>query len=515
MSEPKPVPISKRLVLINSVSGLATRVLTVGVFAWVIQYLLKRVPEEEFTLLAIVTSFAMVLPLLQIVLTGGLSRFVTEAYARNDLAGVTRIVSSQFPLLLAGAVVMLIAGSAVAWNIHHILNISPAFVGKARIMMLLVVGRMAIGMAIAPFNTGMYAKQRFVLHNAIDIASSLVRMMLMVGFLLLIGPNVEWVVVANITSQLFGLFSSTVISMRLLPALRFRLAYFDWDICRRVLGFGGWNFVTESANLIRRAADAPLLKVLSTPVAVNDFYLGSIFESQLRGLAITASHPLMPALTAMHAHEQHERLAAVFLRGARILLWASMFLAVPMIVFSHDLFSLYLGPKYLAHRAAANVMILLLLGFPFTYPTMMFFRIAYAQGNLGPLAIRGFASQVLNLALTLVLIGWFQMGAIGSALATIVSIALFEPLVNWPLALRTLEIPWRRFVTQTLVPGLFPSAIAACVALVSMALVGPSSIARVAIGVPLCTLTYAVGLLLALKPADRADLARVRRAVGV
>ena len=52
MSEIKTVPISKRLVLINSISGVATRVLTVGVFAWVIQYLLKRVPEEELALLA-------------------------------------------------------------------------------------------------------------------------------------------------------------------------------------------------------------------------------------------------------------------------------------------------------------------------------------------------------------------------------------------------------------------------------------------------------------------------------
>jgi hypothetical protein len=45
MDEPRKVPISKRIVLINSISGIVTRVLTVGVFAWVIQYLFKRIPE--------------------------------------------------------------------------------------------------------------------------------------------------------------------------------------------------------------------------------------------------------------------------------------------------------------------------------------------------------------------------------------------------------------------------------------------------------------------------------------
>ena len=71
MNKSNPVPISKRLVLINSISGIATRVLTVGVFAWVIQYLLKRIPEEELALLSIVLSLAMILPVLQTILTGG------------------------------------------------------------------------------------------------------------------------------------------------------------------------------------------------------------------------------------------------------------------------------------------------------------------------------------------------------------------------------------------------------------------------------------------------------------
>jgi O-antigen/teichoic acid export membrane protein len=515
VTESSKVVISKRLVLINSVSGIVTRILTVGVFAWVIQYLLKRVPEEELALLAIVSSLAMALPLLQIILTGGLSRFVTEAYARNDLRGVTRIVSSQFPLLLAGAAIMLLLGGAVAWNIDYILNISPAFVGKARLMMFLIVGRMAIGMAIAPFNTGLYAKQRFVLQNTIDIASSLVRMALMVGFLLLIGPDVEWVVVANIASQLFGQITSTIISMRLLPALRFRASQFDWKSCKHVLSFSGWNFVTESANLIRRAADAPLLNLYSTPIAVNDFYLGSVFESQLRSLAITASQPLMPALTAMHAHEQHDRLAGVFLRGARILLWASMLLAVPLIVFSHDLFSLYLGPKYPDHVNAANIMVILLLTFPFTYPTMMFYRIAYAQGNIRPIAIRAFLSQVANLALTVLLVGWFRMGAIGSATATFISFAIAEPFFNWPLALNSLQIPWRRFISHTLSPGLMPAFVAGCIGVLCIYFIGESSLWRVVVGIPICMLAYGLALLVALRPADRADLARVRRAVGV
>jgi O-antigen/teichoic acid export membrane protein len=508
--ESSPVLISKRLVLINAISGIVTRVLTAGVFVWVIQYLMKRIPEEELALLPVVMSVAMILPLLQTILTGGLSRHVTEAYAKNNLAGVTRIVSSQFPLLLAGGLLILFGGGAAAWNIDHILDVTPSLVGQARLMTLLVIVRLAIGMVLVPFNTGLFANQRFVLQNAIEVAGSLLRMVLMVVLILGIGPQVMWVIVAQVASQLFTQIIETVASVRLLPALRYHPASFDWNTCKRVITFGSWNFVASSADTIRRAADAPILNIFSTPVAVNDFFLGSIVEMQLRDFSIRASQPLLPALTAMHAHQQDRRLAGAFLRGGRIALWASMFLAVPLIVFSYDLFSIYLGSKYAEHVDGATVMVLLLLGFPLTYPTMMLVRIAFARGDIRPVAIRSIAAQLGNLGLTLLLVGKLQWGAVGSASATLAAFVIGYPCLFWPLAVRTLEISWRRFFLESLVPGLLPAVVAGCAGFASAQLIS-SLIVRVAVGVPICLIVYCAVVILSLKPADRADVVRVRQ----
>lgn len=515
MNDANPVPISKRLVLINSISGVATRVLTVGVFAWVIQYLMKRIPEDELAVLPVVVSVAMILPLLQIVLAGGLSRFITEAYARNDVAAVSRIVASQFPLLVIGGIVAAVVGALLAWNIHRLLYIPDSLIGAARFMMLLVVARIAIGIVLAPFTTGLFVRQQFVLQNMIEVCGSLVRIALMLFLILAVGPRVEFVVVAQVVSQFCVLFAQAWYSMRLLPALRYRPSHFDRETCRRVLSFGGWNFVTESASLIRRAADVPILNWFSTPIAVNDFFLGSLFETQLRQMAITATQPLAPALTAMHARVQEDRLAAAYLRGSRIALWASMLLATPLILFGHDLFALYLGSKYAEHVNAANVMVILLIGFPFTYPTLMFFRIAYARGDIGPLAIRGLLSQVLNLALTLLFVGMLQWGALGSAWATLISFISIEPFFDWPLALRTLRLSWRRFIGESLIPGLIPSAVAACVGFLLSQFLPDSSPVRAAVGLPCCLIAYTITLWIVLRPADRADIGRIRQAIHI
>ena len=510
---PTRVPISKRLVLINSLSGIATRLLSVGVFAWVIQYLMKRIPEQELALLPVVISLAMILPLLQTILTSGLSRFVTEAYARNDLNRITGIVSSQLPLLVVGAIIVTVLGGVVAWHVDSILDIPAPLLGKARFMILLIVARIAIGMVLAPFNTGLYANQRFLLQNVVGIASSLLRIGLMVGLILGIGPNVEWVIVAHIASQLFGDIATSLISVRLLPALRFRAGSFNWHTAKEVVSFGGWSFLSEAANLIRRAADAPLLNIFATPVAVNDFFLGSLFETQLRQMAIAASLPLLPALTAMHAHQQNTRLAGAFLRGSRIALWMSMFLAVPLIAYSHDLFALYLGSAYREHVDAANVMIILLLGFPLTYPTMLYYHVANAKGEIRRIAILSIVSQLLNLALTLFLVGQLRKGAIGSASATLLSFAIVWPLGFWPAALHSLKIPWREFFVESLAPGFFPAGIAAVVSCLSVQLLGDSNLMRVLVGVPVSFIVYLLAMAYVFKPADRADIARMRQSI--
>jgi O-antigen/teichoic acid export membrane protein len=508
------VPISKRLVLINSISGIAARILTAGVFLWVIQYLLKRIPEEELALLPIVGSVAFLLPLIQTILTSGLSRHVTEAYSRGDLAGVTRIVSSQLPLLFGGSLVLMVVGGAIAWNIHHVLNVPLSLVPDMRLMLFLVLGRMVVGMILAPFNTGLFAKQQFVRQNMVEVAGAALRAALTLVLILGVGPRTLWVILALVVSQLFVVISTTIMSVRVMPALKFQWSSFDWQTCKHNLAFGGWDFVSQSANVILRATDAPILNLFSTPTAVNSFYLGASIEVQLRDLVVRSTQPLLPALTAMHAAGQPARLGAAFLRTSRIALWASMIPAVPLIVFAHDVFSIYLGNKYNDNSDAATVMILLLIGFPLSRPTLLFSRIAYARGELRPIAIRTVITQIGNLCLTLVFVGALHLGAVGSALATMIAYVVSNPFIFWPLALKTMQITWRRFFDETLLPGLLPSVTAGLVSSFA-AHFASTPVTRLAVGVPVSIVVYAITMAMMLRPADLADLRHIRKLIHV
>jgi hypothetical protein len=81
---PPRVPTSKRLVLINSVSSIVTRMLHITALLWASQHLVRQVPAEEYALLAVLMPIMLLVTPLQSLLSSGLSRYVTAAYAVGD-----------------------------------------------------------------------------------------------------------------------------------------------------------------------------------------------------------------------------------------------------------------------------------------------------------------------------------------------------------------------------------------------------------------------------------------------
>jgi hypothetical protein len=133
------VEISKRLIFINSLAGIALDVANLGVLVWLYRHLLHRISQEEFALYPVVASVTAFLPLLTVVLSSGLGRYTLVAYAKGDERRVTQIVSTMFPLHLALGVLVLVTGGIFAWHIDQVLTIPPARVADARLMMLLTV----------------------------------------------------------------------------------------------------------------------------------------------------------------------------------------------------------------------------------------------------------------------------------------------------------------------------------------------------------------------------------------
>jgi len=461
------VKISKKLVAINSASSLIALGLNILVLVWLQQYLLSRISTEEYSLLPVLYSIMMFTPLITVTLTSALGRYTTAAYAEGDDLKVTRIVSTMTPILAAGGVLVAVLGTALSLNIDQVLTIAPQYVAEAKLMFLLLMLFLALKLLMAPYVIGLEMTQRYLALNMVMTGGQFFRIGMILTLLTGVSVKVLWIIVATVVADTCVQLVLFLMSRRAVTALRFRFDIIDFSLARQLLSFGGWSTLTAIALSIRSSADAIILNKLGTPIGVTCYYLGALPLQYINRASSTALNPLNPVLIAMHTGGQNERLGRIFLKGGRWALWFTLAVSVPLMVYSTEIMTLYVGDTY---NTAGAVMLMILITYPLEQSVRMLFPLAEASANVRKLSLSLFAMSIFNLSLTLVLVGWFELDAIGSALGTAVSMLVFYPLLLWPLALKIAKVTWRSWITQTLMPGLIP-AVVCSLFLVSVTLV--------------------------------------------
>lgn len=448
------VSTSKKHFAINTLATLGSRFISIAVLIWVQQYLIKRIPIEEYSLLPIVYALIFLLPFFAYILTGGVRRYVTDAYASHQDDRITNIISSIFPFFILGGVIFLFVGILFSWKIDVLLNIDQDYVEMARLMLMLVVLMEVIRLITTVFSNGLFVKQKFVLESVIRTSSEILRVVLLFVFLFGISVSVVSVVAATVISGLVEIFLLLYFSLKLLPQQKYKLSSVDWSIVRQLLSFGGWSSLYGSAQTIRKTADPFILNRLSTPLDVACFHLGSLVPNRLEALVNQSfMSSIGPIIIGLNAEQKNQKLKKLYLRVGRFLLWGVLLVILPFFVHYETITILYLGEEY---SSAGVVMLLLLATYPFVYGTIIDRAIAIAKNRMRSLAVREVLSAVINLSLTLLFVGWYQMGAIGSAFATFLVYGVGYVFVFVPLGKQMIGASWSEIWSEIYQPGLVP-----------------------------------------------------------
>ncbi|MGB3247450.1 MAG: lipopolysaccharide biosynthesis protein, partial [Sulfitobacter sp.] len=454
MAEYENITVSKRLVAINSASSVLAKIVNMTVLLWVYQYLLKRIPTEEFAVLPVVTAIMVFAPLFFSFFTGGISRYVVEAYAKGDFGRVARIISSIFPPLVVGALVFCVVGIGFALNIEKILNIAPQMIEDTKVMMGLLVVSFAFQMLSLPFVVGFNVRQRFVELNLLGIGRDLIRIMLLLTLLIGIGPQVIWVVVATFVSECVYTIVTVIRSRQMVAELRFNATLFEKKQAIELMSFGLWTTLGRLGGVMYTNAATIILNLYGSAVDVTNYHVGSTIFRQLDSMISLAAQPLQPAMTAMHALDDRTRLSGTVFRGGRYALWVAMSVATPLLIYADTFIDLYLGAKY---SSASMVIVLFMIIFPFTKPTTLLAMTAMAMARVREFFLPAFLFQVAGLTLMILSVTQTNLGVLGVTLSLTIITAASQILYYWPLCQKLTDSKFRDFVAHVLRPGFSPA----------------------------------------------------------
>ena len=447
------ITVSKKLVAVNSASFVLAKVLNVSILLWMYQYLLTRIPVDEFAVYPIVATIIVFGPLFFSFLTSGISRYIIEAYAKGDFEGVVRITSSVFPLLLGYSTVFAVLGTLFSLNIDVFLNFPANMVGDAQFMSLLLVANLTFQMVFLPFTVGFHVKQKFVELNIIGVARDVIRIILLVILLVGVGPSVVWIVIATVIAELLHLIVVVLRSRGFVPELRCKLEYFDWNMATKIMAFGLWTTVGQLGNIMYTHAATIILNLFGTSLDVTNYYLGSTLFRQIHGTIKLASQPLQPAMTAMHSLDDYSLLSSTVRRGGRYALWVSLLAACPFAIYSDEFVNLYLGDKF---AAASTVILLFMIMFPFIHPSTLLPMTAIATAKVRSFYVAAFGTQLVGVVLMYFFAVYGQMGAVGVTLSLTVVTVISQLVYFWPLCMNLARISTVDFIAEVLKVGYLP-----------------------------------------------------------
>lgn len=379
--------------------------------------------------------------------------------AKADDAAVNRTINTALRIYLGLGLIVLVSIGVLTALAPAVLG-TDTNVGTIRIILLIIGLDLALTFPSKALAGIVMGKLRYDLLLVLD----------MFTFLLSTAGNI-WVLtrgfgvialafVALGTGQLHNILY-VMLARHLFPAMTFAWNRFDAKSGRALASYSVWAFLIQLANQLRFRVDSLTTGALFGGEAITRYSIGARLVEYAQSPLVLVSNTAQPALTRLHATEEHGKLSEVVLFLLRLHLLIAVYAAGLVIVLGRPFIVRWMGP---AHGPSHQIAAILAIGFMTELFLMPLTNSLFASAKHRPLAIANVTEAFANIALSIILGRMY--GLLGVALGTMIPLLIVQLLWVVPYGCRSLDIAVRRFARLAL-----PAAIAIGIfALVSSAL---------------------------------------------
>lgn len=408
-------------------------------------FTVRHLGTSDYGLWMLVASMTYYFQLLDLGYGSGVVRQVTEADARQDTAGVNRILSTFVVVYSAiGGVAGLGLAAMILFVLPRFPNISATQLHTAQVLLAIIGLRIIVGFPMGVFGAVTNARQRFALNNSVAAVLALVNGAV-TYFVLSAGHGLVAVVTATTAVGVVGYAAYAWTAHRAFPPLDIRLSLFDRRIMREVTTFSIYFFLIDIAVQIGFNLDNMVIGAFLGTSAVAVYAVTLRIADYQRQLCSQVNTLLFPVVVRFGSVGRTDGLRDTLVEGTRIALLMVVGVTVCVIGFATPLVTAWMGPGF--EGSLGPLYVLALAGV-----------VLVGQGPLGNLllgtgrhrlvAAVALVEALANLALSLLLVRDF--GIFGVAIGTAIPVFAANTFTLVPAACRTAGLRVRDFARLVL-----------------------------------------------------------------
>jgi O-antigen/teichoic acid export membrane protein len=395
--------VSKRALIANAAGNTLGLLAQLAVSFFMAPVVLAALGKTRYGVWSFVESFLAYLMLFDLGVAASLVRFVPRHVATGDRDGLNRIFTACVLFFAAVAAVACLVGVTFAlWVADWFLNIPGDLSGEARLVLILAVANFALSLPLGAFPAILDGLGALSAKSATRTAVLLLRVPVLLAVLRTEARLLNMVLVLT-ASNLLEHFVLAVQVFRRSPGLRFVPGEVTRDTFRQIRGYSLDSFLAMIAGRFSFQTDAFVIGRFLGLDAITAFANGNKLVDLSKAILRSPTWALTPAVSALDARGETDKVRAYFLRGSRFALYLVLPVQVGLYVFGRQFLWLWLGPAHAA--ASGTTMTILATTLSLTVAQSVASRVLYGMGRIRLFSRVALVEGVVNVVLSVALVG--------------------------------------------------------------------------------------------------------------
>ena len=303
---------------------------------------LNTLGVEDYGINNVVGGVVAMFSVLSGSMSSSISRFITFELGKGDKKRLKTVFSTGINIQLGMSLIILLVAEAVGvWFLNYKMNIPEERMYAANWVFQCSILTFILGLLSVPYNAAIIAHEKMSAFAYISIIE--VTLKLIIVYLLTISPY-DRLITYSILFMLVGLFIRLIYGYyckRHFEECTYHFVY-DKAILKSMTSFAGWNFLGNGAYMLNTQG-VNILMNMYFGVAVNAARgVATQVDAALKQFVNNFTTAVNPQITKSYAQGDLESMHKLVCRSAKFSAFLMMFFAVPIILETDTILTLWL-----------------------------------------------------------------------------------------------------------------------------------------------------------------------------
>ena len=240
----------KQQTIINLISAIMAMAINLAVNFFLSPYIVDTLGEAANGFTQLANNFVTYGSLITIAFNSMAARFMYVNYHQGKKDEVQKYYSSVLLCNLVLCIILIPVSVYIVENLNNLITIDNADVENVKILFACVFLNFFLNLFLSVLGVSMYITNTIYIQNIISFLRNVLNAILILCAFRIFPARVYFVSLIAVILTIICIPITSIFHKRLMPELKFKFKYFDFNAIKTMLKSGLWNTINQCGNML-------------------------------------------------------------------------------------------------------------------------------------------------------------------------------------------------------------------------------------------------------------------------